>query len=300
MKKIIAVVMAALLSLGAFSTVFALEAGESRVVMGADLTQSQRAEIYEYFGIEEGSVYEITVTNADERLYFEGKLPDAKLGHVARSCIYIVATDEGSGLNIETKNINYCTAEMYQNALITAGIADADIKVCAPYELSGTAALTGIYKAYEDMTGRLLNEFAKDAGIEELIATGELAEYVGSEEATQIITEVKKILDETQHMSDEDVLQRIHNIAADYDVTLTDDLAQQIFSLCRMFEGLDVDEIQARLVNMANAAQKAQTFGEFLSNAVESIGEFFKSIGEFFVNIWNKWFGGDDADANQN
>ena len=33
---------------------------------------------------------------------------------------------------------------MYKNALTTAGITDADVKVTAPFEASGTAALTGI------------------------------------------------------------------------------------------------------------------------------------------------------------
>ncbi len=297
MKKIISICLAVLFTLGACSVSFAMEEGECCVVMGADLTAEQRAEIYQYFGVAEGSVTELTVTNKDERQYFEGKIADEKLGYKALSCIYIVATATGSGLSIETKNINYCTAEMYKNALTTAGITDANIKVCAPYPLSGTAALTGIYKAYETMTGTFLDSYAKDLGIEELIATGALAEYVGSDEALSIINDLKKILDETKDMPDDEVMDKIYEIGRSYDVELTEDQAKQIFTLCRMFEGLSAEEIQQRLVNMAKAAQKAQTFGAVVGQIVQSIGDFFASIGQFFSDVWNKWFGGGESGA---
>lgn len=300
MKKFLAIFMAAFIALGVCSSAFALEVGESRVVLGANLTAAQKEEAYAYFGIEPKNTVELTVTNGDERMYFEGRLPDERLGRVALSCIYIVKTGDGSGLNIETRNINYCTPEMYRNALTSAGITDADIKVWAPYELSGTAALTGIYKAYEDMTGRLLDSYAKDLGIEELIATGELARYIGSADALGIINDIKNILGETKNMSDADVMQRIRDIAADYDVTLNNDQLDQVFTLCRMFEGLSAEEIQQRLVNMANAAQKAQTFGEVLSNAFESVAEFFRSVGEFFSKVWTDWFGGGTSTETEN
>ena len=93
-------------------------------------------------------------------------------------------------------------------------------------------------------------------------------------------------------MSDADVMQRIRDIAADYDVTLNDEQAGQIFRLCRQFEGLSAEEIQKRLVNMTKAAQKWQNFGDVLSNAFESVADFFRQVGEFFAEIFDKWFGG--------
>ncbi len=292
MKKILAVILAAVISLGVCGVCFALNENEGRVVLGADLNDTQRAEALAWFGVTDGSIPVLTVTNRDERLYFEGKLPDKKLGHVALSSIYMVGTAPGTGLHIETFNINYCTAEMYENALISSGITDANIKIWAPRPISGTAALTGVYKAYEDMTGRVLDAAAKDLGIEELIATGELAEYIGSEDALAIINDLKNVLDETKNMDDEHVMEKIHSIAADYGATLTEEQANHIFTLARMFEGLSAEEIQARLVNMAKAAQKAQTFGDTVQSVINTLGEFIKTIGDFFVNIFNKWFGG--------
>ncbi|MBR0135576.1 MAG: DUF1002 domain-containing protein [Clostridia bacterium] len=284
MKKIIAAILTALFALIACVPAFAMSEGERRLVLGADLTEAQRAEAAEYFGIT-GEVITLAVTNNDERQYFEGKLPDEKLGHVSLSSIYIVATAPGTGLDISTHNINYVTAEMYENALISAGITDARIMIWAPRPISGTAALTGIYKAYEDMTGRALDDYAKDLGIEELIATGQLAEYIGSEEALNIIRDVKEILDLTKDMSDEDVMQKIYEIGEEYGVTLTEDQAQQIFVLVRMFEGLSPEEIQQRLVNMAKAAQRVNTFTDFASSVIHSLSEFIQTIGDFFHNI---------------
>ncbi len=291
MKRITAIVLTLIFALMAAVPAFAMEEGERRLVLGADLTDEQKAEAIQFFGISEETPL-ITVTNRDERQYFEGKLPDEKLGHVALSSIYIVAKAKGTGLSIKTHNINYVTSDMYENALISAGITDADISIWAPRNISGTAALTGIYKAYEDMTGRALDSYAKDLGIEELIATGKLAEYVGSKDALAIINDVKKILDETRNMNDADVMAKIHSIAAEYGVTLTDDQANQIFTLARMFEGLSAEEIQQRLVNMANAAQKAQSFGEVVQGIIQSIGDFIQIVGDFFANVWNNWFGG--------
>ena len=110
-----------------------------------------------------------------------------------------------AGTSVELKNINYCTKEMYLSALETAGITDARVMISAPYAVSGTGALTGIYKAYEDITGKSLSELAKLAGAEELVLTGELSEYIGSREATEIIRELKKTLDRAQGMTDEEV-----------------------------------------------------------------------------------------------
>ncbi|MBO6060891.1 MAG: DUF1002 domain-containing protein [Clostridia bacterium] len=295
MKKFFAVMLAAVFALGACMPAFAMDEGDARVVLGADLTDEQKVEAIEYFGAPDGTSL-LTVTNKDERQYYEGKLPDEKLGHVALSSIYIVATAPGSGLDIETHNINFVTGDMYESALISAGITDAKIKIWAPRPISGTAALTGIYKAYESMTGEYLDQYAKDLGIEELIATGDLAKYIGSEEALSIINDVKKILDETRTMEDSAVKEKIRGIAEEYGVTLTDEQTNKIFTLARMFEGLSPEEIQQRLVNMAKAAQKAQSFGEVVQSVIRTLGEFIKTIGDFFTNVWNNWFGGDNAD----
>lgn len=287
MKKFIAAVLAIAVSFSLFlPAALAVDAGEERVTMGADLTDRQREAVYQDFGIEEGSVKELTVTNAEERSYLEDLVPDGKIGSVALSCIYIKTLEEGSGLSIELHNINYCTEDMYINALTTAGITDASVIVSAPFPVSGTGALTGAYKAYEDITGTSLSDLAKAAGAEELVITGELAEYIGSEDATQMISELKSMLDKTQSMTDDEVRVEIKKLADLYSVSLTSAQVEQVLSLVRKLEGLDADELQQQLVGIAKAAQTANKASEVASVVYEDVKGFFASVGSFFSGVF--------------
>ena len=287
MKKIISAVLALAVGFTLFiPTALADEDGQERVTMGADLTDRQREAVYSDFGIEEGSVTELTVTNDEERSYLEGLVPDGKIGSVALSCIYIKTLPEGSGLSIEIHNINYCTEDMYSNALETAGISDAQVIVSAPFPVSGTGALTGAYKAYEDITGNSLSSLAKAAGAEELVVTGELAEYIGSDDATQMINELKSMLDKTQDMTDDEVRVEIKNLAQMYNVALTNAQLEQVLSLVRKLEGLDADELQDQLVGIAKAAQTANEVGEVTSKVFTDVKGFFASVGSFFSGVF--------------
>lgn len=287
MRKFLAAVLALAVSFTLFlPAALAVDADEERVTMGADLTDRQREAVYQDFGIEEGAVKELTVTNAEERSYLEGLVPDGKIGSVALSCIYIKTLEEGSGLSIELHNINYCTEDMYINALTTAGISDASVIVSAPFPVSGTGALTGAYKAYEDITGTSLSNLAKAAGAEELVVTGELAEYIGSEDATQMINELKSMLDKTQGMTDDEVRVEIKKLADLYNVALTGAQIEQVLSLVRKLEGLDADQLQKQLVGIAKAAETANKAGEVASVVYEDVKGFFASVGNFFSGVF--------------
>lgn len=128
---------------------------------------------------------------------------------------------------------------MYISALATAGITDAKVVVAAPFEVSGTAALTGVYKAYEDMTGKKLDDVAKLVSTQELTITGELANEIGTMDSTSIVNDLKLMLDETKNMTDDQIKQEIIEIAKQYNVTLTDAQINQLITLCRSLEKLD-------------------------------------------------------------
>ncbi len=287
LKKVLAAVMAIIACVGMFAPVAsALESGQQRVTIGADLDDAQRAQIYKDFGLERGTVTELTVTNKNERAYLEGLVPDGKIGNVALSCVYITTLEEGSGLDISTNNINWCTSDMYKNALTTAGITDAKVMISAPFPVSGTAALTGIYKAYEDITGQSLSDLAKSVGAEELIVTGQLAEYIGSEDATEMINQLKGILDQTQNMTDDEVRAEIRRIADDYNVVITDAQVEQLLGLCRQLEKLDVTELKEKLLSLTQTVQKANQAKQAISNFATGVKNFFTSIGNFFSNLF--------------
>lgn len=287
MKKITALCLTFIMCVFACATsALAVDAGEKRVTMGADLTAEQRSAIYAYFGIEPGTVQEIIVTNADERKYLEGLVPEGKIGHVALSCIYITALEAGAGLQIETNNINWCSADMYANALTTAGIRDAKVMVSAPFPVSGTAALTGAYRAYESMTGQELSDLAKTVGVEELITTGQLAEFIGTDEAAKLIGELKNILDQTQNMTDAEVKNEIRNIATNYGYTLTDGQIDQVLKLCRSLEKLDVNQLKDKIVSLTETMTTANKVQQTVTQITQTVTSFFEKVGDFFKNLF--------------
>lgn len=284
MKRLISFILAAIVLASMCTAAFA-DSYDSCAVIGADLSDEQVDGVYTVFGVERGSVREIKVTNAEERQYLEGYVDDAKIGTRSISCVYLKLTDEGSGMNISTGNITWCTPEMYIGALATAGITDADIIVAAPFEVSGTAALTGIYKAYEELTGKELDDVAKLVSTQELTITGELAQEIGNMDSTSIVNELKLMLNETKNMSDEEIRTQIIAIASQYNASLTDKQIGQLIELCRSLEALDgdglkqrVEEVQQTLQKVSDAKNKVVDFTVKVKKVVTSIVEFFEKI----------------------
>ena len=284
MKRTLSFLMSLLLLLALSVPAYA-EAIQSRAVIGADLDEQQTAAVYQMFGVRRGDVIELSVTNAEERQYLQGYVDESVIGTRSISCVYVELLPEGSGMSVTTSNITWCTGEMYASALATAGITDANIIVAAPFEVSGTAALTGVYKAYEDMTGQKLDDMAKLVSTQELTITGDLAKEIGSMDSTSIVNELKLMLDETKNMSDEEIRQTIVEIAARYNVRLTDTQIRQLIELCRSLEGLNpdqlkqrVEEVQGTLQKMSEAKTKVVGFAQTVKKAVESVSSFFDRI----------------------
>jgi len=258
---------------------------QRRAVIGADLSEEQIEAVYAIFGEQRGEVPELRVTNAEEREYLEGYVEDSFIGSRSISCVYVELLDEGSGMDVTTSNINWCSGEMYIAALATAGISDARIIVAAPFEVSGTAALTGVYKAYEDMTGMKLDDVAKLVSTQELTITGELADEIGNMDSTSIVNELKLILDETAKMSDEEIRQQIEQIAGRYDVRLTETQKQQLISLCRSLEMLDPDSLRSRVEDVQDTLQKVSDAKTKVVGFVEGVRKVIDSVSGFIEKI---------------
>ena len=284
MKRIVSYILVFILLFSMGTTAFADEILR-RAVIGADLNEEQTDSVYAMFGIERGMVTELNLTNAEERKYLEGYVEDEIIGSRSISCVYIELLPEGSGMDVTTSNINWCTAEMYISALATAGITDARIIVASPFEVSGTAALAGIYKAYEDMTGKKLDDLAKLVSTQELTITGELADEIGSMDSTSIVNELKLMLDQTKNMSDEEIRSVILEISGRYGVKLTETQIGQLISLCRSLESLNpdalknrVEEVQDTLQKVSDAKTKVVGFVDKVKVAIASVSGFFEKI----------------------
>lgn len=284
MKKIFSLLLALLLVAGMAVPAYA-DVNQSRAVIGADLSDEQVEAVYGMFGIRRGEAIELKMTNAEERTYLEGYVDNSLIGTRSISCVYVELLPAGSGMSVTTSNINWCTGEMYISALATAGITDASIVVAAPFEVSGTAALSGVYKAYEDMTGKKLDDLAKLVSTQELTITGELAAEIGSMDSTAIVNELKMMLDVTQTMSDDEIRAEIREIASRYNVNLTNTQVEQLLTLCRSLEGLDAESLKARVQDVQNTLQKVSDAKTKVVGFVQGVKKVVESVSGFFDKI---------------
>ena len=264
------------------------QTNQSRAVIAADLSEEQIDQVYNAFGVRRGSVIELRVTNQEERYYLDGYVDSALIGSRSISSVYVELLPSGSGMDVTTSNITWCTPEMYLSALATVGITDAKIVVAAPFGVSGTAALTGVYKAYEDMTGRKLDDLAKLISTQELTITGDLAGEIGSMDSTSIVNDLKLMLDETKLMTDQQLRNTILDIAGEYNVRLSDTQISQLISLCRSLEQLDtealrsnVEYVQGTLSKLSGSKTQTTGFGGTAGEVIDSIAGFFQRIGRF-------------------
>lgn len=246
MKKRFSIVMVLLMVamsvLTSFS--FAASSDDVYVAMGADLSTEQRAVVLQLMGMSEEDLEDIhlvQITNAMEHEKLGSYLPASVIGSRALSCVRVEKTGSG-GINVETKNISYCTEGMYKNALVTAGIENANVLVAAPMNISGTAGLVGAMEAYKQLTGKNLKDENVDAAVDELVTTGELADNIGSsEDAENLIALVKEEVASEDLKTDEEILQAIDDAAGQLGITLDDSEKQLILKLMRKLASLDLD-----------------------------------------------------------
>lgn len=283
-KKLISIFLVVLAMCSIAAPAFA-DVGDSRAVIGVDLSSEQVDSVYQMFGVKRGDVKELSMTNAEERAYLEGYVDSSIIGTRSISCVYVELLENGAGMDVTTSNITWCTSEMYISALATAGITDAKIVVAAPFEVSGTAALTGVYKAYEDITGNKLDDVAKLVSTQELTITGELAEEIGGMDTMSIVNELKLMLDETKNMTDEEIRSEIVAIAAQYNVNLTDKQIQQLIDLCRSLEGLDISSLKARVQEVQDTLKKVSDAKTKVVGFLETAKKVITSIQSFFDRI---------------
>ncbi len=242
-KTVLALILAMTLIMSSSVSAFA-DSGDTYVALGSDLTQEQKAVVLDIFGLSEADLDEIDtveITNAMEHEILGSYLPDSVIGYKALSCVRVDKKKSG-GIRVTTANISYCTEGMYKNALITAGIENADVIVAGPFRISGTAGLVGAMKAYQEMTGKEISEENADAAVEEIVTTGALAQEVGdSEDAENLVALAKQKVIAEGAKSDEEILAMIDEAASQIGLSLTDSEKQQLLKLLKKISQLDID-----------------------------------------------------------
>ena len=272
-KKVSSLLIAATLVVGSIVPAFA--DGTNVVTIGVNNTAEQRAKIFKYFGVNENEVQVLEVNNKEEREYLGGVATEAQLGTKTYSCAYVQPTNSG-GINVKTANITWVTSSMVASTLSTAGMQNANCVIAAVFPVSGTGALTGVMKAFEDASGKKLDEDKKELASEELITTGDLGDDIGQDKATGVINDVKtEIIKNGTHDTNQ-IAQTINNVTNNYNVTLTDAQVKQITDL--------MEKIAAQNYDYNSMKETLNNVSDVVQDNLKEAGEDIKGSG-FFSSI---------------
>lgn len=288
-KRFITLSLTAVLSLSSLGLVFA--DGARVVTLGSNLTQAQKDTMLKYFGVNKDEVVILEVNNQEERKYLQGVATEAQLGKKTYSCAYVEPTKSGSGINVKTANITWATPAMVATTLSTAGLTDADVVIAANFPVSGTGALTGIMKAFEDATGKPLEEDKKELASEELITTGDLGDDIGQDKATGIVNDVKTEIIKNNTKDTVQIAETINNVVNNYNVTLTDEQMAKLEGLMEKISKQDYDysEMKNALESVSNVVnENLSAIGENVNTGFfDGIKNFFTGIGDWFKGLFS-------------
>lgn len=281
----------------------AADTSKPYLALGKDLTQAQLATVLNEMGLmgTDLSQYNVVyVSNAEEHQYLDKYISSSVIGTKSLSSVLVKPAESGHGINVTTHNINYCTTGMYKNALLTAGVQDADIVVAAPTQISGTAALIGALKAYADMTNTTVNEKALDTSLNELVTTGELEQSVSGnvskEDVENLVAFIKAEIAGKDLNTRDEIDAAVRQAIVDYNaqnntkVELSEDEINQIVDLMVKVKALGLDYNTM----LDQASDLYSKFGNKLSsdNIPGIVGEAAKEqakqvVGNIFTGIFS-------------
>lgn len=290
-KRISALLICSSIVLGSITPAYA--DGANVVTLGTNLSAEQKQMVLNYFGVKENEVVILEVNNQEERKYLEGVATEAQLGTRTYSCAYVQPTSKGNGLNVKTVNLTYVTSSMIASTLTTCGITDANVIAMTPLSggVSGTGALTGIMKAFEDATGKPLDEEKKEIASEELVIIGDLGENIGQDKATGVINDIKTEIIKNNTQDNIQIADTINNITNNYNVTLTPEQQEKLENLMTKVSEQDYDykEMKDALNSVKDVVnEKLNSIGEKVpTTLINSVKQWFTRIGDWFANLFN-------------
>ena len=284
------------------------------LALGQDLSQDQLAVVLSAMGLAgtDLSGYNIVyVTNAEEHQYLDQYISPSVIGTKSLSSVLVKPAESGHGINVTTYNINYCTTGMYKNALLTAGVENADIIVAGPTSISGTAALIGALKAYADMKDEKLDEKALDTSLNELVTTGQIEEALNGaskEDVEAMIAFIKAEIAGKNLNSREEIDAAVRKAIKDYNEmedanwSLSEDEINQIVDLMVKIKALGIDyntlldqasDIYAKLGDKLSADDLSSLAAKGVAESIkEKVGGVFTGIYEGMKTFFSKIFGG--------
>jgi len=143
-------------------------------------------------------------------------------------------------------------------------------------------------KAFEDATGKPLEEDKKELASEELITTGDLGDDIGQDKATGIVNDVKTEIIKNNTKDTVQIAETINNVVNNYNVTLTDEQMSKLENL--------MEKIAQQDYKYSEMKDALNSVSDVVSENLSAMGEkvnvgFFDAIKNFFTGIGD-WFKG--------
>ncbi|GGM33530.1 hypothetical protein GCM10011351_19450 [Paraliobacillus quinghaiensis] len=288
MKQIKILLVVLLIAMVGMSTTVFASTGDSideknglpRVVYGDALSEDQKEEVRNLLGVDDPEqVQEYTVTGEDLANYIGG---DGSSNMY--SSAKITRKDEGNGLVINVvnpKNITEVTNEMYANALLTAGVENAEVDVASPVKVSGHSALTGIYKAF-NVDGESLDKDRMEVANEELQIATDLADEAGldQEKVSELLTQIKQQISEQNPVSKEEVEQIIQEQLDKLNINISAEDREMLTNLFEKMRSINID--------FGNVSNQLEDLASDIRNKIEDITSdpgFWEGVKSFFTNL---------------
>lgn len=240
---------------------------EPVVIYGGGLINDSQAQSLTEQILNADDVENIDYVNAEDVKRYINQDYDT---NVLKSSVKVTPKSSGSGIHLEINedlgDITDVTELAYENALLTAGIYDADVVIGASSDVTGESALTGIYKAYEVMDGDVDTQATRSAQDELSVITdieNEHAEHpdYSSEQLNHIVIDVK--LDVAENHSDGDGV----NVTEDDIRSMVEEKIDEN-ELNDVLNDSDINEL-TRVIH--NAVQQ-ETFSESNADRLKSAG----------------------------
>ncbi|SDY21210.1 DUF1002 domain-containing protein [Salimicrobium album] len=258
------------------------------VVYGDALSESQRSDVSDLLETSKHEqLDEFTVTGQDIAEYIGGN-PNSNM----YSSVKIIHQDRG-GLNVDIvspDNITEVTREMYENALLTAGVENAEVLVASSVAVSGHSALTGIYKAY-DAKGASLDKDRMQVASEELDVATSIGEKEGisKDEISSLLTEIKKAIAEQNPATREEVEQIVETQLDSLQIELSPEDRKRLTDLFDQMRNLNInfDEMQSQLDDLASGFQDLINDEGFWNNIKTAVQDFLRSLRNFIDSVLN-------------
>ena len=258
------------------------------IVYGETLTEEQRQQVRDAVNVKNKENVEESVVTAQDLVRYIGGNPNSRM----YSSVKITLKEKGHGLivkRVTPENITKVTEEMYANALLTAGVENADVEVASPVKVTGESALTGIYKAYEDR-GENLDPDRMEVANDELDIATNLAEKDGldSEKVGELLTEIKKMIAEQNPVTREEVEQIVEEQLSKMNIKLDEKDRQLLIDLFEKMRELniDFDGVKQQLESISKDIK------DKLSDVIgdegfwDRVSEFFKKLFDSIANLF--------------